>query len=77
MTREQREALAKQAALSPTELAVLEKLAVKGRQALRLEFLAAGKSPRTIDSHLKNIRRKLADAGVEAAAVRAILGPAL
>lgn len=77
MTKEQLDRLTQDAALSEREAYICGQLAANGRDKLRKEFMAAGKSPRTLDSHVKNIRRKLADARVSPALVDAIFGAAL
>jgi two-component system alkaline phosphatase synthesis response regulator PhoP len=67
--------------LTPTEFDLLRVLAEHQGQALtRLELIEAGLGysyeglERTVDSHIKNLRRKLAEAGVAADLVETVFG---
>jgi DNA-binding response OmpR family regulator len=67
--------------LTPTEFGLLRALAEHCGQALtRLEMIERGLGygyegiERTVDSHIRNLRRKLADAGAPADLVETVFG---
>jgi len=67
--------------LTPTEFSLLRALAENpGRALTRMELIEKGLGysyeglDRTVDSHIKNMRRKLADAGASADLIETVFG---
>ncbi len=77
LLQDQIDAVAANAKMTPKEKDIFKRLAsnpntVVPRAALRAEF--PGRAPRTLDTYIKNIRRKLAESGYTGGAIRTEAG---